>query len=536
MPSHAVDPSCGPFRAWTRLGLLCLALAAGLPAQGVTATGTGNAKPDLGAPAALPTGAPPQLQHITREGLREHTLWLAADERAGRYTGSRHQQEVAKYFATHFQKLGLKPLGDKRGFLQSYPLQRTFLEPSTVLQFGENRVQNGFAVFGVRDEEKHQLSGRFAYCGNGSGAQVPASLQGRLPVVVLQQLGKGQGAGSDLQAVQRFHGIADKLRGAGASVGIVCLLDDQGSAANTLNYYGIQPEHPRLRQPGGRSRQQAAALPLFVLNATQGRKLLEYCGAGFDENGQLTQPPEEEKASGKLVLGVKTDDKATGSNVVAVSEGKGKKAEAIVYSAHHDHIGQRLDGDAFNGADDNASGSAGLLAIAEAFAKGGERPERSIIFLSVSGEELGLWGSEWYAEHPTWPLDKIIANINIDMIGRAGGGEGGEILMQVTPSHQHEKYSTLVREGVQLGEHFGLRWSSGDQYYQRSDHYNFAKRGVPVVFYCDGEHPDYHQVSDHADRLDYVRMEAIARLAFWTGWNTAQNKSRPQELGRQASW
>ena len=94
----------------------------------------------------------------------------------------------------------------------------------------------------------------------------------------------------------------------------------------------------------------------------------------------------------------------------------------------------------------------------------------------------------------------------------------------------------MVQHAVELGQKFGIEFTSGDTYYQRSDHYNFAKKGIPVVFFCDGEHPDYHQVTDHADKLGYPAMEAIARLAFWTGWNVANDKQKPKELGQQADW
>ena len=125
--------------------------------------------------------------------------------------------------------------------------------------------------------------------------------------------------------------------------------------------------------------------------------------------------------------------------------------------------------------------------------------------------------------------------LNIDMIGRAKAADGA-IKMQITPSHEHAKFSTMVQRGVALGAKFGIQFSSGDTYYARSDHYNFAQKGIPVVFFCDGEHPDYHQVSDTADRLDYPSMEAIARTAFWTGWEAANDKDRPKELGKQAGW
>jgi hypothetical protein len=513
-----------------RWPLIPFVFAAVLDAQ----TTAGPGSPAIGTAATPPTGSPPHLARIDRIGLREHATWLADDQRQGRYTSSKGQQAAAKYIAEHFQKLGLKPLGDKKGYLQVYPLRRVGIDPSTVMQFGDTKVTTKFAVLPGGDDDKVTLTGRFVWCGNGTAEQVPAGLEGKLPLVVLHKLPRAQGVGGDLQAVQRLRDVAQKLGKQGAAAGIVCLLDDKTSYGNTLNYHGLLPDHPKL-QFGGGGGGEGRGIPLFVLSAEQSLPLLAHVGITLGDDGGPTTGIVHEKATGKLTLVIKSDDKATGSNVVAVLEGKGKKGEAVVFSAHHDHVGQRLDGDSFNGADDNASGTAGLLEIAEAFAKGGERPERSIVFLSVSGEELGLWGSEWFGEHPTWPLDRIVANVNIDMIGRAGG-DGDRIAMQVTPSHQHDKYSSIVRDAVARGANFGIEFTSGDQYYQRSDHYNFAKRGVPVVFFCDGEHPDYHQVTDHADRLDYGRMEAVARLAFWTGWEVAQAKGKPQELGKQPDW
>ena len=232
-----------------------------------------------------------------------------------------------------------------------------------------------------------------------------------------------------------------------------------------------------------------------------------------------------------------SDGDARASNVCAVLRGSDPKLkhEAIVYSAHMDHVGMRMDGDVFNGADDNASGSAGLLAIASAFANSLQKPRRSIIFLSVSGEELGLWGSRYYSDNPTWQLDKIVANINTDMIGRSGA-ESGPLEVTVTPSNRHVKYSTIVRDAARFGEQLGVTFQSGDKYYERSDHYNFARKGIPVVFFCNGEHEDYHQVSDHADKLDGDKMQRIARLAFWTGWHVATTDEAPRALGKQERW
>jgi Zn-dependent M28 family amino/carboxypeptidase len=238
-----------------------------------------------------------------------------------------------------------------------------------------------------------------------------------------------------------------------------------------------------------------------------------------------------------LQLQVVKDGDAQASNVVALLRGTDPllRDEAIIYSAHMDHVGVRMDGEIFNGADDNASGSAGLLAIASAYANAKTRPRRSIIFLSVSGEELGLWGSQFYADNPTWQLDKIVANINTDMIGRSGP-ESGPREVTVTPSYRHVKYSTIVRDSVGFAKELGMSFTSGDKYYARSDHYNFAKKGIPVVFFCTGEHADYHQVTDTLDKLDGAKMQRIARLAFWTGWHVASAEKAPSSLGRQRQW
>ncbi len=478
----------------------------------------------------MPDGAPPGIELIERSGLRDHAYWLADDARMGRQTASAGQRETADYVAKHFKALGLKPLGDKRSFLQHYPIERLEISKSTGLRLGKANIKDGFAVLHASESDKVTASGTLTFCGNGT--EIPGSMRGRLPVIVLSGKSRG-GVGGDLQAIQRYTAIADKLEKTDAKAGIVCLLDDQGSLANTLNYRGLLRDHGVMAYT--KFARPVVRLPLMVLSSAASKQLLAYMNITVDADRALGIDDINIKAKGKLTVQVKAIKKARASNVVAVLEGTNKKAQAIVISAHHDHVGTRLDGDRFNGADDNASGTSGLLELAEAFAKAGERPARSIVFLSVSGEELGLWGSAWYADHPTWPKDRIIANINIDMIGRAGRKDQN-ILMQITPSHQHGKYSSLVREAVSLGKKFGINFTSGDTYYRRSDHYNFAKQGIPVVFFCDGEHPDYHQVTDHADKLDYEAMEAIARLAYWTAWQTADAKNKPDELGKQSDW
>ncbi|MEY4674306.1 MAG: Leupeptin-inactivating enzyme 1 precursor [Planctomycetota bacterium] len=510
-----------------------LALATSTTATLAQGTGTEAATGGDATAAPLPEGAPPRMARIDRTDLRTHAMWLADDARRGRLTGSKGQQEAAKYVADHFRSLGLKPLGDKKGFLQNYPLEKVALDPATSITFGTVKLTTGLAVFPSSDTDRLTLSGRFAFCGTGRPDEMPQALKGRIPVVALRTPPRGQGTVADFGALQRIADIAREAAGREAAVVVVALLDDQGAFANAINYGALQPEHPVLRFGGEGRASQRPRVPVLVLNTASGARLLEHLQVTLGEDGKPVAPAQE-KATGKLSLAVKVDPKAMASNVVAVLEGTDLAREAVVYSAHMDHVGVRIDGDPFNGADDNASGTSGLLEIAQAYADG-EPPSRSVVFLAVSGEELGLWGSAWFADHPTWPADRIVANVNIDMIGRAVVKDD-RIQMQVTPSHAHEKYSTIVRDGVAMAGRLRIDLTSGDTYYQRSDHYNFAKKGIPVVFFCDGEHPDYHQVTDHPDKLDYASMEAVARLAFWTGWEVANRRERPRELGPQPGW
>jgi Zn-dependent M28 family amino/carboxypeptidase len=226
-------------------------------------------------------------------------------------------------------------------------------------------------------------------------------------------------------------------------------------------------------------------------------------------------------------------------NVVAVLQGTDPKwrHEAIVFSAHNDHVGMGPGGVVFNGADDNGSGTASLLELAQAFSslKANERPKRSVVFLSVSGEELGLWGSEAWAEKADWPIKNIVANINIDMIGRSTDKVPATSIA-LTPTFRHRAYSTLAQEAAFLGQALDLQLENGDRFYSRSDHYNFAKRDIPVVFFCDDEHIDYHMPSDTPDKLEFDKMERVVRLAFLLGYRNLGRPERPSVLGKRESW
>ena len=516
----------------------------------------------------LPEPKPPAaLQAIVAKELLEHATWLAADEREGRLTGSPGQWAAARYIAAHFEKLGLEPLGDevdgKRTWFQHYGIARTFVDPKTELQLGECKLRDGFAVLGGKAIDV-QLKGELQFCGLGRtpkdlGAEV--DLAGKIAVVAIK--GPRGKVGNTLGIEQKFamsFGVFQQLSKttkALAKKGAVAVLfvqhEDRLGLSDVLNYLALAPGKDQLAAtflgPGEDMNGMLQMLggggsdtPTMVLSVPASGQLFEQLGLEAAAVGQYVDageamPTAKAGVAAEVTLSVGHDDKATACNVVAVLRGSDPKLapEAVVYSAHMDHVGKRIDGEIFNGADDNASGSAGLMSIARAYAESKEKPRRSVIFLSVSGEELGLWGSAYFAQHPTWAADQLVANVNTDMIGRNGPESEGDEVM-VTPSNRHAKFSTIVQDAAKFGAQLGFTFASGDKYYSRSDHYNFAKKGIPVVFFCNGEHADYHQVSDTADKLDGSKMERIARLAFWTGWSVANADDRPRTLGKQESW
>lgn len=224
-------------------------------------------------------------------------------------------------------------------------------------------------------------------------------------------------------------------------------------------------------------------------------------------------------------------------NVVAYIKGSEKPNEIIVISAHLDHIGISGNGEINNGADDDGSGTVAVLEIAEAFKaaeKEGNGPKRSVLFLHVTGEELGLYGSRYYADvDPIFPLENTVANLNIDMIGRIDPShEDSSDYVYLIGSDKLSSELHAISESVNK-EFFNidLDYTYNDEndpnrFYYRSDHYNFAKNNIPVIFYFNGTHADYHRPSDTPDKIEYALLAKRAQLIFCTAWELANRDDR----------
>ncbi len=221
-------------------------------------------------------------------------------------------------------------------------------------------------------------------------------------------------------------------------------------------------------------------------------------------------------------------------NILAFIKGTEKPDEIVVISAHYDHVGMH-DGVIYNGADDDGSGTVAVMEIAEAFQqakKAGAGPKRSVLFLHVTGEEHGLLGSKFYSDNPVFDLKNTVVDVNIDMIGRSDAENEGNNYVYVIGSEMLSSELKKINEAANKVTHnLELNYKYDDpkdpnRLYYRSDHYNFAKKGIPVIFFFDGIHVDYHKPTDDPEKIDYPLLQKRAQLVFATAWELANRKDR----------
>lgn len=234
----------------------------------------------------------------------------------------------------------------------------------------------------------------------------------------------------------------------------------------------------------------------------------------------------------------KSDNKyIKGENIIGYIEGTDLKDELLVITAHYDHLGTKEDSLIYNGADDNGSGTSAIMEIAQAFMlakKEGYGPRRSVLIMPVSGEEKGLLGSKYYTENPIYPLENTVANLNVDMIGRIDKYHNNPNYVYLIGSDRLSTELHEISEAVNdkyINLELDYKFNEEDdpnRYYYRSDHYNFAQNNIPVIFYFNGVHADYHKASDTVEKLNFEKIEKIARYIFLTAWELANRDERPK--------
>ncbi len=317
--------------------------------------------------------------------------------------------------------------------------------------------------------------------------------------------------------------------------------------ANSLTQYRPANGRLSLKKANVTPSTRPSAAPIVSITPEVANNLLKNSGKTFDglksaidRDGSTQSQPL--KAAISLSYGPNLKD-VRSTNVLGYLEGSDLKDEVLVFSAHYDHIGLTTDGGSDkvnNGADDDGSGTTGVLEIARAYAKAkkaGKGPRRSILFLLVTGEEKGLLGSEWYAENPIYPMANTITDLNIDMIGRTGeeykgSADSANYCYLIgsdklsTDLHKISENANAVYTKMKIDYKYNDP-KDPERIYYRSDHYNFAKNGVPIVFYFNGVHEDYHKASDEVSKINFDLLAKRAQLVFYTGWDLANRDKRP---------
>ena len=455
-------------------------------------------------------GAKPETfaKTISPEDLKKHLYIVASAEMEGRETATPGQRKAAAYIEDQFRAIGLQP-GNNGSYQMHFDVfQDSLLNAALEVNGQAFQLDKDFNVALTSNNSTLRFN-EIVFVGAGSNDSLKnANLAGRL-VMIIGGAPQGRGGQGGIQGTLLSKGVA----------GIISV---------TTGY----PRTAAMSRKGQQSVslfKRTASPQVFTVSEAVAKAII---GAEYDNAKSNTALIRTYSAN--ILLDVKkTTNTAQSSNVIGILPGTDLKDEYLFITAHYDHLGKR-DTVIYYGADDDGSGTVGVIEIAEAFAKAkaaGKGPRRSIVFMTVSGEEKGLWGSDYYSSHPVVPLEKTTADLNIDMIGRSDAsrktGDSTNYVYVVGDDKLSSDLRTISESMNKKYVKMELDYKFNDpkdpnRIYYRSDHYNFAKKGVPIIFYYDGMlGADYHRPTDTPDKINYNLLSRRAQLVFYTAWEMA---------------
>lgn len=461
---------------------------------------------------------------IDQEEMREILTILASDALEGRETGKRGQKMAAAFIADYFQQLGLQPVVPTKNGMSYY--QKFELESSnpgiTYLKANNKSFSNGTEVLYYGTGNMTTAANlQSVFVGKGTDDDFSTiKTEGKLVVI--------DGSGGFFQ---QWKELMDKGYKNGAAQVVIIAKDNDDDFNAIVKQYGNFFMHSRL---GFKKETKDASSGAFIVGPTTAAALLnssteKMTKAVTDNSLAKIKGTNVEYITSREVKMVVTE------NVLGFLEGTDKKEEIVIITAHYDHIGKRGE-QINNGADDDGSGTTSVLKMAKAFTKAkseGHGPRRSILFMTVTGEEKGLLGSEYYVNHPIFPLNQTVVDLNIDMVGRTD--EAHEDNREFVYLVGSDKLSTELHELSEKANNTYTKLSIDytyndqdhpDRIYYRSDHWNFAKNNIPVIFYFNGTHDDYHQPTDTVDKIEFDLLQKRAQLVFYTAWVISNRDDR----------
>jgi Zn-dependent M28 family amino/carboxypeptidase len=504
---------------------------------------------------------------ITPEDAKKHLSILASDEYEGRETGKEGQKKAAKYIAENFKKLGLKTATDD-SYLQKVPLLLSTPGEAKIEIAGKKYVNlTDFYILPFGKDLKldaknilflgYGISEKFEKGEKPAGAMVyddykDKDVKGKIILVL-------GGEPRNTDSVSFITGTKDASKWSTSFRKKIALARSKGAEAliviNTNFDANVQMmkeflESPSLDlepDPAVKKEEEVKDIPQAGLSIKMGNEILASQKMTIDDIKKKIQSTKESisfEINSPFNLEITNkDEKISSENVIGVIEGTQFKDEVIFITAHYDHLGVK-GGKVFNGADDDGSGTTGVLEIAEAFAKAKEAgfaPKRTIVFMTVTGEEKGLLGSSYYTDHPIFPIANTVCDLNIDMIGRFDEDHKKDSAFVYiigsdkisTDLHKINENANSTYTKLVLDYKFNDP-NDPNRFYYRSDHYNFAEKGVPIIFYFNGVHEDYHQETDEVAKINFGLLAKRAQLVFFTAWEVANRDTRivsdvPQE-------
>src|ERR1700754_4005280 len=507
---------------------------------------------------------------IAAAQLRDYLTFIASDEMEGRDTPSRGLDTTAKFLAMNLSRWGFKPAGDDGTFFQRIELRRDRSDQGqTKVEFNGRALTNGVDFLPAGGSGN--VSGSLVFAGNGwfiKSKEVDAykgiDPAGKIAVIFGSPNSRPRGiSGVDLgKQGEDYMNANDYARQKGV-VGLIYVPDFQFLANWQRSRQLIVERGSTVVAkfvPAASPRLPSIVVSPEIANALfagENQSATNIFNASYGTTVPIPFAMRDQK---KITMSLANNSEIVPTqNVVAVWEGSDPvlKSEYVALGAHYDHVGYGClpagNDTLCNGADDDGSGRTAVLGMAGGGSKSPTRPKRSVLFVWHCGEEKGLWGSRYFTEFPTVPLDHIVAQINIDMIGRSKkeGDTNARNAELTGPDAVYLIGSTMM--STELGElvnavnksYLNLTFDTKyddpkdpNRFFFRSDHYNYARKGIPIIFFFDGVHEDYHRPGDTADKIDYQKMEKITRTIYMTAWEIANRPARlkvdkplPSQLG-----
>ena len=479
---------------------------------------------------------------ITAGDLKKYLTVIAGDEMQGRETGTEGQRKAAAYIEKQFKEIGLKTAAGINGYQQFYPLYKDSLVKST-LHIGEKELVFGTDYISpLNSNEKADFTGdQIVFAGYGIEDSAyndyeSLNIKGKVVILFLGEPkidGKFLISGTAKSTEWTYPGTSKKL----------ALAAKKGAVGAFI----INPRQETFNPRAGENEKRSS---VYFPRITTDKKLnyaqLSHAFAkivlGINADSLIASakagsPFEKNKLTTSNIKTAFSYDKyretINSSNVIGIIEGTDKKDEYVFLTGHYDHLGMH-DGKIYYGADDDGSGTVAVIEMAKAFAQAkakGNGPRRTIVFMTVSGEEKGLWGSEYYSDHPVYPIEKTSVDLNTDMVGRVDTERKLGDTLNYVYVVGHDKLSSdlpVINEGVNKKyTNLTLDYKFDDpndpnRIYFRSDHYNFARKGIPVLFFYDGMlKSDYHKPTDTIDKIYWSLYETRVKMIFYTAWEIA---------------